>query len=126
MLNNIANKYGTPFYLFYIDNLKKRINDIKERLPSNAKLCYAIKANTFLVEALKDEDLLFEVCSPGELSICEKASLSPDKIVFSGVCKTLKDIKRAYNLKVNTITLESITHCNYLIQAIKEEKMEVD
>lgn len=120
MLKNLALKYKTPFYLFDADILKKRIEGIKKALPSNAVLCYAIKANPFLVKTLKDEELLFEVCSGGELSICEKEGLMPEKIVFSGVCKTLEDVKKAYSLKVKTITLESPLHLEYLFKAIEE------
>jgi diaminopimelate decarboxylase len=118
----IAEKIGTPLYIFDSSNAKERINEINKRIPKNSKLCYAIKANAFILNELKNEDLLFEVCSPGELSICEEKKLLSKKIVFSGVCKTLEDIKRAYNLNVNTITLESITHCKYLIKTVETEK----
>lgn len=108
-----------PCYVFDCDMLKKRIEEIQSILPENATLCYAIKANPFLVPALKDSDILFEVCSPGELSICETCALSPEKIVFSGVCKTKEDIERAYKLDVHTITLESPLHCTYLIDTVQ-------
>ena len=119
--SSLAQKYGSPFYLLNKNDALNRIAEIKKRLPQNAKLCYAIKANAFLTDFLKDQDILFEVCSPGELSICEKIGLLPDKIVFSGVVKTAEDVKRAYSLKVNTITLESPAHCNYLIEAAQEK-----
>ena len=114
-----AEKYGTPFYLLDKDEVINRVSEIKRRLPENAKLCYAIKSNAFLTDFLKYEDILFEVCSPGELSICEKYGLSPEKIVFSGVVKSLEDVKRAYLLKVHTITLESPLHCEYLLKTVK-------
>lgn len=109
----------TPCYVFDCDSLKKRISDIQAILPENATLCYAIKANPFLVPALKDADILFEVCSPGELSICESCALPPEKIVFSGVCKTKADVERAYRLGVHTITLESPLHCEHLIDVVQ-------
>ena len=117
----LASEYGTPFYILDKKMAIDRVHEIQKRLPSNAKLCYAIKANAFFTDFLKDEDILFEVCSPGELSICEKTGLNPDKIVFSGVVKTLEDVKKAYSLKVNTITLESKAHCEYLMKAAKSE-----
>ncbi|WP_191015565.1 diaminopimelate decarboxylase family protein [Treponema zioleckii] len=117
----LASEYGTPFYFLSKTEAKNRVREIKKRFPKNAKLCYAIKANAFLTAFLKDEDILFEVCSPGELSICEKIGMNPNKIVFSGVVKTLEDVKRAYALKVNTITLESKAHCEYLLEAAKSE-----
>ena len=120
----IATDYGTPFYILDKNEAKSRVTEIKKRLPKNARLCYAIKANAFLTDFLKDEDILFEVCSPGEFSICEKIGLKASKIVFSGVVKTAEDVRRAYNLRVHTITLESITHCDYLLEAAKSENHE--
>ncbi len=118
----LAEKYGTPFYYFDEDELKERVAQIKCRLPGNSRLCYAIKSNAFAVDMLKDDDILFEVCSPGELTICEKTGLSPSKIVFSGVCKTYEDVKRAYDLKVNTITLESKTHLAHLLRVLENQE----
>ena len=118
----IASEHGTPFYLFDFDMARERVRDIRSRLPENARLCYAIKANAFLVRALKDEDILFEVCSPGELSACERIGLDPQKIVFSGVVKTFDDVRRACALGVNTITLESKSHAEYLVRAVRESE----
>ncbi|MBQ1726863.1 MAG: alanine racemase, partial [Treponema sp.] len=120
VIKSYAKKYGTPFYLFDYDALLSRVQKIKEMLPSNSRLCYAMKANPFLLDALKDDSqLLFEVCSPGELSICEAVKVNPDQIVFSGVVKTKQDIERAYNLGVGTITLESFLHATFLEQVVK-------
>ena len=119
-IKSCVQKYGTPFYLFDYDALLSRVQKIKEMLPSNSRLCYAMKANPFLLDALKDDSqLLFEVCSPGELSICEAVKVNPDQIVFSGVVKTKQDIERAYNLGVGTITLESFLHATFLEQVVK-------
>lgn len=119
LYEELALDYGTPLYFFDKDVAVNRVKEIQKRLKANTKLCYAIKANAFLLKMLKDEDILFEVCSPGELSICEKYDVAPEKIVFSGVCKTQKDVSRAYNLKVNTITVESKNHFEYLLNAAK-------
>lgn len=120
LYEELALDYGTPLYLFDKDAAVSRVRTIQEKLPKNAKLCYAIKANAFLLDMLKDENILFEVCSSGELSICEKYKVAPEKIVFSGVMKTQKDVLRAYNLKVNTITVESKNHFEYLINAAEK------
>lgn len=118
-IRKFAYEYGTPLFVIDKAEAKRRVRKIAEKLPKNAKLCYAIKANAFLTEMLKDEDIMFEVCSPGELSICEKAGLSPEKIVFSGVVKTEEDVKRAYALKVHTITLESKSQLDHLKKAVE-------
>ena len=125
MENNLLKKLNnpmSPFYVFDSDELLKRVELLNSKMPDNAVLCYAIKANPFLIPLLKDTGILFEVCSPGELSICEKYKVNPKQIVFSGVCKTLEDVQRAYKLCVKTITLESPLHCEYLIKTVEDEE----
>ena len=119
---SLLKKYGSPLYIFDTQAAIERVQKIRHELGENTKLCYAIKANAFLVKALKDQDILFEVCSPGELSICQKYNISASKIVFSGVCKTKEDVNRAYKMGVGTITLESKTHLEHLISVLKTEK----
>ena len=121
-LQKLLRDFSTPLYVFDADELEQRIAELNKRLSSNARLCYAIKANPFLIPLIKDSGILFEVCSPGELDICKKYKVNPEQIVFSGVCKTLLDVKTAYDFKVKTITLESPLHCKYLIQTINETK----
>lgn len=121
-IKKLYSEYGTSIYLFDIDSLKNRIKILKEKLPKNARLCFAVKANPFFIEPLKDAGVLFEVCSPGELSICQNLGVNPDTIVFSGVCKTKEDVQKAYDLHVHTITLESMTQCMYLLDAVSKAK----
>ena len=121
ILKNTTN-LKTPFYVFDEAELLTRVNKLNSMLPNNAKLCYAIKANPFLIPLLQDTGILFEVCSPGELEICRKYNVNPCQIVFSGVCKTYEDIKHAYDFGVKTITLESPLHCEYLLKCIENTK----
>lgn len=84
----------TPAYVFDIGKLQARVRKIRKALVGRAELCYAIKANPFLVEDLIGEADAFEVCSPGEYDICESLSVPSAKIVLSGVYKAEKDVRR--------------------------------
>lgn len=84
----------TPAYVFDIGKLQARVRKIRKALGGRAELCYAIKANPFLVEDLIGEADAFEVCSPGEYDICESLSVPSAKIVLSGVYKAEKDVRR--------------------------------
>ncbi len=120
--NSILKNYSTPFYVFDFDKTKERVRNIQAKLPSNTELCYAIKANAFLLYALKDiSGLLFEVCSEGELQICKKLKISPDQIVFSGVMKNQKMLQDAVSYGVKTITIESLSHLNDLIKVLPND-----
>ena len=60
----------TPAYVFDIDILRRKVAMICEILGSHAKMCYAIKANPFILKPIDDMVPKYEVCSPGELEIC--------------------------------------------------------
>ena len=78
---------GTPLYLFDEEEFHRQSLHLRSLLPSDAELCYAIKANPFIIEqAARDADRI-EVCSPGELRICQALDIPADKLVISGVHK---------------------------------------
>ncbi len=112
----------TPAYVFDIDELILRTRKIKELLGKNVSLCFAIKANPFLLNAIKDEIDCFEVCSTGEFRICERACLPPEKIVLSGVYKNKDDIKRIVGICGDraVYTIESTSQAELLDFVAKE------
>ena len=65
----LAKEHATPMYLFDLDELQSRVQAMKEILGEDIQLCYAMKANPFLVDSMKQAVHKFEVCSPGESSI---------------------------------------------------------
>ena len=42
-------EFGTPLYVFDIDILKDRLNTLKQKLSDRVALCYAVKANPFII-----------------------------------------------------------------------------
>ena len=99
-----------PFYVFDTDRLNEHIGNIRKRLPENSMLCYAIKANPFLVKPMDDRMEKYEVCSFGELDICIKAGIDLKKVVFSGVNKQPGEVAKAIEAGVGVVTLESLRH----------------
>ena len=86
-LQNALDACPTPLYLFDHQVLNDRITRLRASLPSRIKLCYAMKANPFIVlEASALADCV-EACSPGEVLICANAGVPFEKIVLSGVWK---------------------------------------
>mgnify|MGYP002516158835 CR=1 FL=1 len=81
-------KSDSAFYVFDIDVLLRRIAYLKDSLPKNVGLCYAVKANTFIIKELIGSVPRFEVCSPGEAEICTKLGVNDEETVISGVYKT--------------------------------------
>lgn len=97
IVRELIDKGASPAYIFDLDILKERVREIKSRLEPQAVVCYAMKANPFLLDALKGEISSFEVCSPGEFAICEQRGIAMKDIVLSGVNKEYKEIERVVN-----------------------------
>ena len=46
----LAQTYQTPMHIFDMAILKKRVAFLKSHLPEAVSLCYAVKANTFIIK----------------------------------------------------------------------------
>lgn len=101
--------HETPAYVFDIDSFSAIIKKTAEKL-DGIPLCYSIKANPFLVNYVPEEISHLEVCSPGELKICEALQVDMSKVIFSGVNKTAEDIRRAMDDNAGVFTAESKLH----------------
>lgn len=112
----VRTQITTPSYVFDIDVMKQRIQKTRDLLGEGIRLCYAMKANAFVIGAIADAIDRFEVCSPGEYKICERAGIDPHQIVLSGVYKAPADI--AYVLSTAgdaiTYTVESLQQLRLL------------
>ena len=106
----VAHEYGTPSFVFDTIAFKQRMQCIREIVGDNVGLCYAIKANPFLIPAAAEVADKLEVCSPGELAICEELDVDPAMIVFSGVNKTPESVHEAAEFGVGVFTAESLKH----------------
>lgn len=104
-------QYQTPFYIFDTDILANQINKIRTALGTDVEICYAMKANPFVIKEMQDIVDYFEVCSHGEFSICELADIDVNKIVMSGVYKNFTDIETMIYDYGNQIiyTIESLS-----------------
>lgn len=113
----IAQEFGTPSFVFDTAALARRMREIKAIVGGSVHLCYSIKANPFLIPAMQDLVETLEVCSPGELEICEALHVDPQTILFSGVNKTAEDIEHAMDAGVVRFTAESPLHIRLLNEA---------
>ncbi len=86
-LARLADAFGTPFYVFDARAVRERIKRIEHFLPPYAKLCFAVKANPFVIPNVAPFVSRLEVCSPGEMRICDACRIDPVQIVVSGVYK---------------------------------------
>ncbi len=110
-LINIVNnlKYEKPIYLYYKEELEHRVRFLKNTL-SPIEIFYALKANAFapIVQMLIKEGVGLDVVSLGEIECGLRNGCPPQKMIFSGVGKSHKEIEMAIRLKIRQINVESI------------------
>ncbi len=115
----IAQQYGTPSYVFDTKALRERVRQIADIVGEKVKLCYSIKANPFLIPAMLEVVPHLEVCSPGELAICERLQVPMERVVYSGVNKEPSDVLQAVSDGAGVCTAESLRHVRLLQDAAR-------
>lgn len=128
--NNIKNlvDIGTPSYIFDLNILNDNIRCMREDIQRDTSICYAMKANPFVVKYISDKVDRLEVCSPGEYEICIRENIEPDKIVVSGVNKTKESIDRIleYSKGKGIYTIESKNHYEILSKCASDKKYKIE
>jgi len=109
-LNVLAEKVGTPFYVYSSATLRRHVRVVKkafEGIPT--LLAYAMKANSNLavVKLIASEGAGADVVSLGELERALAAGIKPEMIVFSGVAKTVAEMRRGLEVGIHCFNVES-------------------
>lgn len=120
----LINEVSTPFYVFDINVLRDRIDYLNSMMPENVHLCYAMKANPFVVKEIDEIIEKYEICSYGEWNIAKKMGVSDSKMVISGVYKdeiSMEDILNNYK-NGEVFTIESLNQLELLNKLTKEKK----
>ena len=127
LLKENIGSFGTPAYVFDLDILKERVEKIKNALGSKAKICYAMKANPFIIRPMNEYIDKYEVCSPGEYEICYRHGIAPEKIIVSGVNKTTDSMERILGLSngKGIFTIESKMHYDILSKLCSHKNLNI-
>jgi diaminopimelate decarboxylase len=106
----LADEFGTPFYLFDADAVAARIQYVRESFGSNVKVYYAVKANPNLelLRAVRDAADGLDISSSGELDQALLAGFASDALSFAGPAKTTEELTAAVTKGVGAISVESM------------------
>ena len=118
-LAEIAQRFGTPCYVYSRAALERRYRAFDEALASVPhQVCFAVKANSNLavLGVLARLGSGFDIVSAGELRRVIAAGGDPAKVVFSGVGKTADELRFALEQRVGTFNVESESELRRLDQ----------
>lgn len=106
----IADAVGSPFYLYCEATLRRHYRVFADAFAGTDMLvAYSVKANSNLavLKVLASEGAGADVVSGGELQRALLAGIAPEKIVFSGVGKTVEEMTAALNAGIHQFNVES-------------------
>jgi len=109
-LRAIAERVGTPCYVYSLATLRRHLQVFDaafEALPH--LVCFSVKANSNLaiLRTFTRAGSGFDIVSGGELFRVLKAGADPAKIVFSGVGKTVREMRYALTAGILMFNVES-------------------
>jgi diaminopimelate decarboxylase len=119
-LREIAERYGTPAYVYSSAAIEDGLNQLKAGLGTLPHLlCFAVKANGNLsiLRFLAERGCGFDIVSGGELDLLARIGIPGNRIVFSGVGKTREEIRDALRYKSSRTSDSGILQFNVESQA---------
>ena len=110
LLFDVAERYGTPTYLYDLDAISRQVQSLRAALP-DARLLYAVKANPngAVLRHLALLKLGTEVITLGELERSLRAGVSPDRVLLGGPGQNEALVSRALEHGVKLVSLDSVS-----------------
>ncbi len=106
----IAEKIGTPCYIYSLATLSHHFMTFDSAFINVSHLtCYSVKANSniAILKLFGSMGGGVDIVSGGELYRARKAGIPPERIVYSGVGKTVEEIDFALREKILMFNIES-------------------
>ncbi|MGB1361139.1 MAG: diaminopimelate decarboxylase, partial [Alphaproteobacteria bacterium] len=121
-LQSLAEKYGTPLYVYNNDHIIDNYNSFMNAFDGKCVAHFAMKSNSnqAILTGLAKAGCGMDIVSGGELQRAIKAGVSPDKIIFSGVAKSDSELADALNAGILQINVESVEEIHQLNDVAKE------
>lgn len=122
-VKNVAQRVGTPFYLYSSNTLAMHFRAFDSAFSGIPHLiCYALKSNSSsaVLRLLGREGAGADIVSGGELFRALRAGIDPKKIVYAGVGKRKDEIEYALKIGIHMFNVESADELRALDDAAGE------
>ena len=108
----LAQKYGTPLYIYDVNLIRERARGFKEtfdRLGVPSQVAYASKAfsSIAMIQLIEEEGLSLDVVSAGELFTALSAGFPRERIHFHGNNKSIEELEMAIEEQIGCIVVDN-------------------
>jgi diaminopimelate decarboxylase len=111
IVQSIAERYGTPFYLYEEATILRQIQQVKEVVKGlQSHITYALKANSNpeILKIIRREGLGMEVAAPGEFSYAIQAKCKPEDVLWNSNGKTPEQIRWMMEQGPGSVNIDSL------------------
>ncbi len=122
-LEALATRVGTPCHVYSANAIRQRIHDLQSALHGlDAQICFAVKANSLraILQLMAAAGIGADIVSMGELRRALDAGIDPRRIVFSGVGKSIDEMRSALAAGIARFNVESRDELDALQQVAAE------
>ncbi|MDD3726490.1 MAG: diaminopimelate decarboxylase [Candidatus Ratteibacteria bacterium] len=127
-VEDIADRYGTPCYVYSYNSLLSQIKKFKEAFQGfNNLICYSVKANSNLtiLTIINQQGIGVDIVSEGEMRKAFLAQFPADKIVFAGVGKKDEEIEMGIKKRIYCFNVENEEEIDVLKKYANKYKKKV-
>lgn len=120
---DLAERFGTPLYVYSKHALDSAFHAYQTAFSGSQPLiCYAVKANSNLsiIQHFAQLGCGFDTVSGGEIARVLAAGGSADKIIFSGVGKSVAEIHFALDVGIKCFNVESLPELDRINQIAEQ------
>jgi diaminopimelate decarboxylase len=125
----MAQKYGTPLYLFDENKIREHcktyVNAMRAAFGENALPLYASKAASFkqIYRIIKEEGMGTDIVSSGELYTAASVGFPLEKAYFHSNNKTDDDISYAIDLRIGYFVVDNVEELDAIDRIAGEKKV---
>jgi len=109
-VTHLAEKYGTPFFVYDAGVLDQKFNALRAALPERFSIYYSIKANpcSAVLRHFLNLGCGLEIASGGEFHRALGAGCSPERVLFAGPGKSQAELELVLSHGIAEIHMESL------------------
>ncbi|WP_312353458.1 diaminopimelate decarboxylase [Aminipila sp.] len=127
----LAEKYGTPLYVYSENAILKECNEIKSCFLDkyeNTRAAYATKAfsSIAMCKIMDREGFCLDVVSGGELYTAIKAGFPAEKIEFNGNNKLREELELAIDYGIGRIIIDGLQELESIEEICKEKNKKMN
>ncbi|MCM4081429.1 diaminopimelate decarboxylase [Paractinoplanes hotanensis] len=125
-MSELADRFGTPLYVYDGDSLREQYQGLRDRLDPALEMFYSLKANPNLAVCalLHSVGARAEVSSMTELRTALMAGVAPGNIIFLGPGKSRAELEACLDEGVYAVVCESFGELGLLDELARERGVE--